>query len=433
MARIFIIEHDPDFADCLQRILTADGYDVTCAVNVSEAIENIRESKPNLTIVDIHDGLNLSLEDIEKLTAFDDSIPVLVTTVKKTAELALKALGAGASDYLLKPFSSNEILQRVHSLTGIGETEFKSNTINQISDSLRILNSIDDILKINLDRLATTLHFTDCLIALKDEDNYRVQASRGYTPDPHSKSIIIPADITGSLESSTIDPVNAWTDLIDDVTSGLEIEGSSPFAALIPLIIGSDENSELLGFVIGHSANLIEKHDLLDMERFLAASINEISSLLHNSGMIDTEPDYLYEGEFLIPETSRDEAINKILCTITPLMCQKKDTFWIRLVLDEAINNAILHGHIESLTSPVTNLRLKYQIKKDQIVLTIEDAGNGFDYSIVPDPTTDENLLNISGRGIYLMRKIMDSVKFNEIGNIITLVKQIDGDSLKPF
>jgi serine/threonine-protein kinase RsbW len=53
----------------------------------------------------------------------------------------------------------------------------------------------------------------------------------------------------------------------------------------------------------------------------------------------------------------------------------------------------------------------------------VEDEGEGFDPAHVPDPTLDENIEASSGRGIALMRAAMDSVEYNEKGNVVTLIK----------
>ena len=59
----------------------------------------------------------------------------------------------------------------------------------------------------------------------------------------------------------------------------------------------------------------------------------------------------------------------------------------------------------------------------DAIEYTIADEGPGFDVTSLPDPTAPENVLNVSGRGILLIRTFMDSVEFNETGNRITMRK----------
>jgi CheY-like chemotaxis protein/anti-sigma regulatory factor (Ser/Thr protein kinase) len=121
--------------------------------------------------------------------------------------------------------------------------------------------------------------------------------------------------------------------------------------------------------------------------------------------------------------------------------------FYIQLAIDEAISNAILHGnlHIKELEADADNAgktreelyRLRcsqpdYAAKKvyvDAVVNTgrlevaVTDEGQGFDYSLLPDPTDDVNVFDYHGRGIFVIRNIMDNVKFSHKGNRITLIK----------
>jgi len=84
----------------------------------------------------------------------------------------------------------------------------------------------------------------------------------------------------------------------------------------------------------------------------------------------------------------------------------------------EAVNNSIVHGNKEDINKHVyVNLK----IQGDKIYITVEDEGNGFDYSHVPDPTKPENVENIHGRGIYLMQHLADDVSFNDKGTIVTM------------
>ncbi|MGM0497179.1 MAG: ATP-binding protein [Bacteroidota bacterium] len=84
----------------------------------------------------------------------------------------------------------------------------------------------------------------------------------------------------------------------------------------------------------------------------------------------------------------------------------------------EAVNNSIVHGNKEDINKSVS-VYVKHQ--GDKIYITVEDEGSGFDYSKVPDPTKPENVENIHGRGIYLMKHLADDVSFNDDGSIVTM------------
>jgi serine/threonine-protein kinase RsbW len=55
------------------------------------------------------------------------------------------------------------------------------------------------------------------------------------------------------------------------------------------------------------------------------------------------------------------------------------------------------------------------------LVFTVSDEGNGFDVNSIPDPTAPENIENLSGRGIFIIKKLADQCIFNTIGNELEL------------
>ncbi len=75
----------------------------------------------------------------------------------------------------------------------------------------------------------------------------------------------------------------------------------------------------------------------------------------------------------------------------------------------EAVNNAILHGN---KSDPRKMVRVSCSLSKDALVFRVEDEGRGFKPEEVPDPLEEKNLLKTSGRGIFLMRSLMDKVSF---------------------
>lgn len=82
---------------------------------------------------------------------------------------------------------------------------------------------------------------------------------------------------------------------------------------------------------------------------------------------------------------------------------------WIALSLREAVNNAILHGNSCLKDKKV---EVVMEMTENELVLKIWDEGKGFDINSLPDPTKEENLLRPHGRGIFLIGKFVDNVKF---------------------
>ena len=84
----------------------------------------------------------------------------------------------------------------------------------------------------------------------------------------------------------------------------------------------------------------------------------------------------------------------------------------------EAVNNAIVHGNKEDDSKTV---KVDFEVKNDYISIFIEDQGPGFNFYNVPDPTTPENIENIHGRGVYLMKHLADDVIFHGNGNRVEI------------
>ena len=96
--------------------------------------------------------------------------------------------------------------------------------------------------------------------------------------------------------------------------------------------------------------------------------------------------------------------------------------FDIKLCVEEAIRNAMVHGNKRNESLPVS---ITYQVDSDRITLIVEDKGEGFNFAELPDPTEDQNLYKESGRGVFIIRKLMDKVIYNEKGNRIKMEKRL--------
>ncbi len=112
----------------------------------------------------------------------------------------------------------------------------------------------------------------------------------------------------------------------------------------------------------------------------------------------------------------------KILKRLQPLNIDKSVLFDIRLCVEETVRNAIEHG---SRNDEKSKIRINYRIEKKRFVFEVEDEGAGFDYKGLPDPTHEDNIMKNSGRGVYLVRYLMDEVEFNDKGNRVRITKYI--------
>jgi serine/threonine-protein kinase RsbW len=91
----------------------------------------------------------------------------------------------------------------------------------------------------------------------------------------------------------------------------------------------------------------------------------------------------------------------------------------LRVGVTEALANAMLYGN---RCDPAKTVRIEVSLDPSRVVLDVIDQGPGFDPDAVPDPTLPSNLQRPGGRGLFLIRKLMDEVQFNDRGNAVRLV-----------
>lgn len=101
--------------------------------------------------------------------------------------------------------------------------------------------------------------------------------------------------------------------------------------------------------------------------------------------------------------------------------CCESALFDIQLSVGEALANAITHGNGGDRSRPVS---ISVAIGLDLIRIDIEDAGDGFRFQDVPDPTSPENIERPNGRGILLMRSCMDQVVYSSRGNRVIMQRR---------
>jgi len=116
MERILIIEDELPMRTALQDVLEAEGYRILSAADGEIGLQRAFEQKPDLILLDIMlpklDGYSLCAE----LRRMSNQVPVLMLTAKGQVEDRVAGLDAGADDYLVKPFSTEELLARVRAL-----------------------------------------------------------------------------------------------------------------------------------------------------------------------------------------------------------------------------------------------------------------------------------------------------------------------------
>ena len=115
--RILIIEDDEAIARVLQRGLRAHGHQTVLAETGEDGVLLSTDETVELTILDISlPGLN-GHQVLERIRSSRPRLPVLMLTARADLDSKVKALNAGADDYLTKPFAFEELLARIHAIT----------------------------------------------------------------------------------------------------------------------------------------------------------------------------------------------------------------------------------------------------------------------------------------------------------------------------
>jgi serine/threonine-protein kinase RsbW len=105
------------------------------------------------------------------------------------------------------------------------------------------------------------------------------------------------------------------------------------------------------------------------------------------------------------------------------MKCDHEHLQRVELALREALVNAVVHGNRQD---PKKRVIVSCFCQPDRgMLVAVEDEGAGFDPRKVPDPTQAECVLETHGRGLFLMRQLMDRVRISRSGRRVTLVKRL--------
>lgn len=110
----------------------------------------------------------------------------------------------------------------------------------------------------------------------------------------------------------------------------------------------------------------------------------------------------------------------QLLEQIKTLALPPEDTFKIKLCLEEALANAVVHGNHSAPELPV---EVSLRVKADSLEINVVNQGEGFDFRKLGNPTLQENINKLHGRGLFLIRNNMDRVVFFDQGRGMTMTK----------
>lgn len=102
-------------------------------------------------------------------------------------------------------------------------------------------------------------------------------------------------------------------------------------------------------------------------------------------------------------------------------MMERVNCFEAELLIREALTNAVLHGCGED---PRKQVRCSLRLRGKRLLIVIADEGQGFDWRAARAKSADA--LDCSGRGLEILYRYADQVRFNHQGNLVTMIKNFD-------
>jgi len=214
------------------------------------------------------------------------------------------------------------------------------------------------------------------------------------------------------------------SDLTDDAESGVQIVSEiKRKSLLVPVVVSSGETQQqgvIKAFKMG-AANYVRRpfvHDELRdiVERTLSYKLRFVED-------VKVLPFVREKIEFELP--SDLSLMNGVLHYLHERVVQlgliNPERSNLFIALDEAFVNAVKHGNKSDVSKLV---RITADLSAKEARFTIEDEGEGFRVTDIPDPRDPANLFKTSGRGVLLIYNIMDEVMYNERGNRLTMIKR---------
>ena len=114
--------------------------------------------------------------------------------------------------------------------------------------------------------------------------------------------------------------------------------------------------------------------------------------------------------EFFVEFRRRSEAL-----------LERVNCFKAELLVREALTNAVVHG---CRSDPARQVRCSLRLRRNRLFIAVADEGEGFDWRAARHTKADVS--DCSGRGVEILYRYAQHVRFNEKGNVVTMIKQLD-------
>ncbi len=134
--------------------------------------------------------------------------------------------------------------------------------------------------------------------------------------------------------------------------------------------------------------------------------------------------DTLQTLQFDVPSSLEEipQATRRVFDFFSELNLNESDRFDLRLSFEEILINAMKHGNGYRREVPV---RVTVSYRGRELKISVQDQGKGFDVDRLKDPTMCDNIEAYSGRGVYLVKHLMDRLDYGPNGNTVEITKRL--------
>ncbi len=143
--RILVADDEADIRDFIRITLEAEGFEITEAVNGQEALDSIKKNPPHIAILDSRMP-KMNGEDVclrLKQDILLRHLPIIMVTAKGEIADKIKGLGAGADDYMVKPFDPAELLARVRRVMHRTRSALDANPLTRLPGNATIMEVLE--------------------------------------------------------------------------------------------------------------------------------------------------------------------------------------------------------------------------------------------------------------------------------------------------
>lgn len=205
-----------------------------------------------------------------------------------------------------------------------------------------------------------------------------------------------------------------------EVCQRLKIQREFNAIPILMLSAKSTEEDKITGLKTGADAYISKPFDIADLLLSIQDTI-EKSRRNHEDLGIKHEISFHFESRF-----SYIEKVNDLIGQLFLRTDLSPDEIWeIKLALHELGINAIEHGN---KMDPDKTVNIFCHIYDDRLEFEIEDEGEGFEVNSVPDPTDEDGICRDRGRGLFLVSKLVDNIKYMNGGSTVRLTRFLKGE-----